>query len=64
MQYETFIALLPQIEQVLVGKGIKVPRPDYEGVVKGEGEGEEEEVVKRESGGKLNHEATSDEDEA
>ena len=48
---------------MLEGKGIKVPRPDYEGVVKGEVEDEGDEVVKRESGGKLNHEATSDEDE-
>lgn len=67
-QYSAFVKLLPLIENELVKKGEKVPRPEYNGQVLNEGVVREEEDLSDagdESGvpKKSNIEATSDEDE-
>lgn len=58
-QFNTFIALLPEIEQALSAKGISVPRPAYDGAPEVKDQDEEED----EASGKKNIDATSDEDE-
>ncbi|KAI9724754.1 MAG: hypothetical protein M1812_000029 [Candelaria pacifica] len=72
-QFNALIDLLPHIETVLKGKGVELPRPDYEGLPSGGDaeDGEEQAVddfkdqdVKDENGAsKKNFEATSEEDE-
>jgi len=41
-QYATFVQALPQIEEVLKGKGESVPRPEYKGGAPQEAKAEEE----------------------
>lgn len=64
-QFRTFVGLLPEIERVLEAKGVSVPRPEYGTSSKSTGDGEEEERSMKHDAkpSKLNHEATSDEDE-
>jgi hypothetical protein len=59
-QYSAFIAVMPQLESLLVEKGQFVPRPKYDGAAEAPDGSEDDE---EEESKKANIEATSDEEE-
>lgn len=64
-QYGVLVSLLPGIEGELRKSGISdVPRPDYEAAMDEDGGGDPDaDGGQGRSGGRANHEATSDEEE-
>jgi hypothetical protein len=74
-QLAVLVQVLPELTGVLEGKGVEIPRVDYEGVVteqvedqddEEEDEDEDGEKLTKEdekSGGKKNYESTSDEED-
>lgn len=66
-QYSSLIELLPQIEELLESRAVKVPRPDYSGTAKVDDEDdddrEEDDEDEDMDTKKANIEATSDEEE-
>ena len=64
-QYSALVSILPQIEEALVAKGEKVPRPDYSGVSseqQGQDLNDDDNEAELKST-KANIEATSDEED-
>lgn len=61
-QYAAFINVMPQVEELLTGKGESVPRPDYDGEKETDMINEPA-IDEEEEARKANIEATSDEEE-